>query len=58
LDGGLNELCRLVLDTVASDIKNYGSVLGIKAGSEELNEHYALTVYGGVDLFSIRLPLL
>jgi hypothetical protein len=57
LDSSLNELCRPVLATMASDIKNYGSVLGIKAGSEELNEHCALTVYGGVELFSTQLPL-
>jgi len=46
-----------VLATMASDIKNYGSVLGIKAGSEVLNEHYALNVYVGVELFSTQLPL-
>jgi len=42
LDGSLNEQCRPVLATMASDIKNYRSVLGIKGGGEELNEHYAL----------------
>lgn len=57
LDGSLNELCGPVLATMASDIKNYGSAVGMKAGSEELNEHYALTVYGGVELFSTQLPL-
>ena len=57
LDGSLSELCRPVLATMAIDIKNYGSVLGIKAGIEELNEHYVLNVYGGVELFSTQLPL-
>jgi hypothetical protein len=42
---------------MASNKKNYGSELGIKAGSKDLNEHYALTVYGGVELFSTQLPL-
>jgi len=54
----LNELSRPVLATMASDIQNCGSVLGIKAGIKELNEHYALNVYGGEELFSTQLPLI
>jgi hypothetical protein len=57
LDGSLNELCKPVLATMASDKKNYGSTLGIKAGSEEMNEHYAPNVYGWVGLFSTQLLL-